>query len=142
MARLVGDLAALMRATAGAAAKRTAFSAGAFAVVGLLVTTAYVALVAAVAISLGHRLGIVAALGVVAVAALLLAAVLALLAQSANRAARQKADAEARLRRLAITAAITLLPDRIVLRPIVVLTAIGVGFGLAQLLSQPPDDKT
>lgn len=142
MANLVSDLVALVGATVGAAARRTALSVGEFAVAGLLVTTAYVALVAALAIFLGHWLGMVAALAVVAAVALVLAAVLALVAWAANRATRQQAAAEARLRRVAITAAIMRLPDRTLRHPLVILAAIGVGFGLGLMSPRRPDDES
>lgn len=141
MANLLGELEALLSLTVGAAAKRTAFSAGTFAAVGLLVTTAYVAFVTALAVFLGHRLGMVAALGIVAAAAVVLAAILAVIARSANRAARQKAAAEARVRSLAIAAAIRLVPERMASRPLVILAATGIGFGLGQLLCRRPDDE-
>ena len=141
MLRSISDLAALASGALGAAAKRTAVGAGMFAIVGLLVMTAYVCVVTALAIFLGHRLGMIAALAVVAVAALLLAVALALIVRSVNRAARRKAAAEANLRRLALTTAITLLPGQMVRSPLAILAAIAVGFGLGRLLSRRPDDE-
>jgi hypothetical protein len=142
MANLGTDLATLLGLAIGAAARRTAISAGAFVMVSLLVATAYVAIVTALAILLGRWLGIIAALGAVAVAALMMAVVVALIVRSANRAARQKAAAEANLRRLAIAAAVSLLPGQMVRSPLAILAAVGVGFGLGRLLYRRPEDET
>lgn len=111
----------------GAVARRTARGAVIYAVVALLIATAYVAALAALAIWLAGRFGWPMALGAIAGGALVLAVILLGGLALRNRSERRNEAARAEGKHLALAAALLLLPGLLPRRALATLGLAGLG---------------
>jgi hypothetical protein len=122
--------------------RHTAKNTALYAVVGLLLLTAYVAGVAAGVVIVAQHLGLAAALGLVVAASLGLAVLIGLMVWSGNRAERRMQQELAASREAVLRSVLLLLPALNMRSGMALFAALGLAWGFMSRPTKPEDDET